>query len=60
VVEVLVDENGNVVSAEATFGHPLRAACVAAARAAKFSPTKLAGQPVKISGVINYFFDSPQ
>ena len=57
VVQVIVDENGNVVSAEAVSGHPLlRAAAVAAARGAKFSPTKLSGQPVKVSGVIQYNF----
>ena len=56
-VQVLIDENGNVVSASAVSGHPLlRAAAVAAARGAKFSPTKLSGQPVKVSGVITYNF----
>ena len=59
VVQVTVDENGNVVSAEAVSGHPLlRAAAVAAARGARFAPTKLSGQPVKVSGVIQYNFDS--
>lgn len=61
VVQVLVDENGNVINAVAISGHPLlKAACVAAARSARFSPTKLSGQPVKVSGVINYSFESPQ
>ena len=56
-VQVLIDENGNVVSASAASGHPLlRAAAVAAARGAKFSPTKLSGEPVKVSGVITYNF----
>ena len=56
-VKVLIDENGNVISAEATSGHPLlRAAAVNAARSAKFSPTLLSGQPVKVSGVITYNF----
>jgi protein TonB len=56
-VQVLIDENGNVVSATATSGHPLlRAAAVAAAHASKFSPTKLSGQPVKVNGVIIYNF----
>jgi len=60
VVQVLVDENGDVISAHAISGHPLlQAACVAAARAAKFSPTKLSGQPVKVSGVLNYNFEPP-
>ena len=56
-VQVLIDENGNVVSASAASGHPLlRAAAVAAARGAKFSPTKLSGEAVKVSGVITYNF----
>ncbi len=57
VVQVTVDENGNVISAHAVSGHPLlQATCAAAARAAKFPPTKLSGQPVKVNGVINYNF----
>lgn len=56
-VQVLVDENGNVVSATAVSGHPLlRTAATNAAKSAKFSPTKLAGVPVKVSGVITYNF----
>jgi len=57
VVQVTIDEKGDVVSAKAVSGHPLlQAAAVAAARSAKFSPTKLAGQPVKVTGVITYQF----
>lgn len=57
VVQVLIDENGNVVSARAVSGHPLlQAVAVAAARQARFSPTKLSGQPVKVTGVIQYNF----
>lgn len=57
VVQVLIDENGNVVEANAVSGHPLlRAVSVAAARAARFSPTLLAGMPVKVTGVIQYNF----
>jgi protein TonB len=56
-VQVLIDENGNVVSAKAISGHPLlQAVAVAAARQARFSPTKLSGQPVKVTGVIQYNF----
>jgi len=56
-VQVLIDENGNVVSASPVSGHPLlRAAAAQAARGAKFSPTMLSGQPVKVSGVITYNF----
>ena len=56
-VQVLIDEGGNVISATAVSGHPLlRAAAVKAARDAKFSPTRLSGEPVKISGVVTYTF----
>jgi len=56
-VQVTIDENGNVISAHAISGHPLlQAVAVAAARGAKFSPTKLSGQPVKVTGVITYNF----
>jgi protein TonB len=56
-VQVTIDENGSVISAHAVGGHPLlQAAAVAAARQARFSPTKLSGQPVKVTGVITYNF----
>jgi len=57
VVQVLIDEQGRVVSAHAVSGHPLlQQSAVSAARQAKFSPTLLSGQPVKVSGVITYNF----
>lgn len=57
-VQVLIDENGSVVSASAASGHPLlRPAAEGAARRAKFRPTQLSGQPVKVSGVITYVFN---
>jgi protein TonB len=56
-VQITVDEQGNVISATATSGHPLlRQAAAQAARQARFSPTLLSGQPVKVSGVITYNF----
>ncbi len=56
-VQVLIDESGRVVSASAVSGNPLlRAAAVSAAQGARFSPTLLSGQPVKVSGVITYNF----
>jgi len=52
-----VDEEGNVVAAEAVSGHPLlRSAAVDAARAAKFKPTVVDGKPVRVSAVISYDF----
>jgi TonB family protein len=56
-VQITVDEDGDVTAATAVSGHPLlQQAAVQAARQAKFSPTFLSGQPVKISGVITYNF----
>jgi TonB family protein len=56
-VDVLIDEQGNVARAGAASGHPLlqddarNAAC-----RAKFSPTTLQGNLVKVSGTITYNF----
>jgi TonB family protein len=59
-VQVLIDEEGNVIAATAVSGHPLlRASAVDAARAAKFAPTRLSGEAVKVSGVITYNFVLP-
>lgn len=59
-VQVLIDEDGNIISADAVSGHPLlRAAAVLAARESTFTPTTLSGRPVKVSGVINYNFVEP-
>ena len=56
-VQVTIDEDGNVISATAVSGHPLlQAAAVTAAKEAKFSPTKLNGQAVKVRGVLSYTF----
>lgn len=56
-VEILINEQGRVVSAQATTGHPLlRAAAQASAYQAHFSPTSISGHPVKVSGVITYNF----
>jgi periplasmic protein TonB len=57
VVQVVIDEKGKVISAKATSGNTLlRQAAEQAARGARFSPTLLSGQPVKITGEINYNF----
>ncbi|MDT4954625.1 MAG: Ca-activated chloride channel [Acidobacteriota bacterium] len=56
-VEVLLNEEGKVISARAVEGIiSLRQAAVDAARLARFSPTMLSGQPVKVVGFINYKF----
>lgn len=56
-VQVLIDEEGNVISANALTGHPLlQEAAVKAAREAKFEPMLLEGQPVKVNGIIVFNF----
>jgi len=56
-VEILIDEQGRVVAAQATNGHPLlRMAAQQSAFHARFSPTTVSGHPVKVSGVITYNF----
>lgn len=56
-VQILIDEQGRVISAHAVSGSAMlmRAAEDAAARA-RFTPTKLNDQPVKVQGVITYNF----
>ncbi len=57
-VQVVIDEAGNVISATAVSGHPLlRSAAESAARNARFNPTLLESQPVKVSGIITYVFN---
>jgi protein TonB len=56
-VQVLVDETGRVISAKAVSGNPmLMPAAQQAALGARFSPTMLGEQAVKVSGVIVYNF----
>lgn len=57
VVEVTVDEEGNVMSVRAISGHPLlKDAAVDAARGWTFSRTLLQGVPVKVIGTITFNF----
>lgn len=56
-VQIVVDEAGQVVSAQATGGHPLlRPLAAQAAFRARFTPTVLGGHAVKVSGFITYNF----
>lgn len=60
-VKVVLDEAGNVVSAEAMFGpEQLRAAAVEAAKRARFKPTLSGGVPQKVFGIVLYDFVPPQ
>ncbi len=57
MVQVLVDEQGTVIDARAVSGPPnLQTAAVIAARLARFLPTVLSGEPVKVSGTLAYNF----
>jgi hypothetical protein len=57
MVQVLVDEGGNVVDAKAVSGPPgLFAAAVNAARFARFTPTLFMGEPVRVQGTLAYNF----
>jgi protein TonB len=56
-VQILVDESGKVISAQAVKGNAmLFRAAEDAARHARFTPTVLNDQPVKVQGVITYNF----
>ncbi len=56
-VQVLIDESGRVVSANAVSGHPLlQPDAERAARNARFTPTRLSGIAVQVTGVIVYNF----
>ncbi|HEY0079362.1 MAG TPA: energy transducer TonB [Pyrinomonadaceae bacterium] len=55
IVRILVDETGLVLSACAEKGPPLlRRPSESAAYNARFTPTKLSGKPVKVTGIITY------
>jgi TonB family protein len=57
VVQVTIDESGLVSDAKAVSGHPLLLqAAINAALQARFTPTSLMGEPVKVTGVIVYTF----
>jgi len=56
-VRVVIDETGKVIYAQAVSGHPdLQKASEDAAMKSEFSPTKLQGKPVKVTGFILYNF----
>jgi len=56
-VQIVVNEAGEVESAKATSGHPLlRQAAVDAASGWQFTPTKLSGNAVKVTGTISFNF----
>lgn len=57
IVAVTVDECGKVISAHAVSGpNELKDAAVSAARGWRFSPTRVAGRPVKVIGTVTFNF----
>ena len=57
IVQVLIDENGDVIKADALSGHPLlRAPSVKAALNSEFEPVTLGGAAVRVKGIIFYNF----
>lgn len=57
VVEITVDEEGNVIFARGLSGHPLiKSAAENAAREWKFSPSTVAGIPVRVIGSLSFNF----
>lgn len=57
LVEVIIDENGNVISAKTTKGEELlREATEQAALKCKFPATLLDGEPAKVKGILVYNF----
>lgn len=56
-VNVVIDESGAVIEAKASTGpRLLKGPAVEAARKARFTPTLLTGQPIKVTGRITYKF----
>ncbi|MGI8542138.1 MAG: TonB family protein [Aridibacter sp.] len=58
VVQILVDEKGNVEEAEIVSGHPLlKVESLRVAKLTKFKPPTLSGKPIKVKSTIIYNFE---
>jgi len=58
VVQITIDERGNVIDTQVISGHPLlRNAAVNAVRDWKFAPDKVYGKPVKVIGSLTFNFN---
>jgi protein TonB len=56
-IQVLISEEGRVISAEVMSGHPLlKEAALQAAKQWVFKPTELSGVPVKVQGILTFNF----
>jgi TonB family protein len=59
-VEVIIGENGRVISARAVSGHPaLRSAAEDAASLWVFKPAEVGGKPVQVPGTLTFVFNLP-
>jgi periplasmic protein TonB len=57
LVAIVIDEQGTVIEARPVSGpQHLQAAAVNAARLARFAPTMLMGEPVRVTGTLSYNF----
>lgn len=57
MVQVIIDEQGSVSEARVVSGpNNLHASALIAARLARFAPTMLMGEPVRVSGTLSYSF----
>ncbi len=60
-VQILIDENGKVISAKANSGSPLlQSVCINAALNSTFEPVILSGEAIRVSGIIHYNFTPQQ
>jgi protein TonB len=58
ILQVTVNEEGDVVDVRVLRGHPLlNDACIHAVRQWKYSPTLLNGEPVPVSATVTVFFN---
>jgi TonB family protein len=58
VVEVTIDEDGDVLTARALSGHPLlKDSAIKAALGWRFTPTELDGSPVSVIGALTFNFN---
>lgn len=56
-IRLMADTDGNVISATISSGPPLlQEAALDVAKHARLRPTKLSGQPVKVTGLLRYDF----
>src|SRR5215813_7738448 len=58
MVQITINESGEVIDAQIISGHPIfNDAALQAAKQWRFKPTILNGQPIKVKGVLTFNFD---